>query len=54
MTALHRIYVGEHKIEIHRMELSGRMQKTGESLEDFALQIERLVQLASIAGAIKN
>ena len=28
------------------MELSGQMQKTCESLEDFALQIERLVQLA--------
>ena len=46
MTALNRKYAGEHKVEIYRMELSGRMQKTGESLEDFALQIERLVQLA--------
>ena len=45
-TALHRKYAGKHKVEIHHMELSGRMQKTGESLEDFALQIGRLVQLA--------
>lgn len=45
MTALQRKYGGEHKKDIYRMELRGRAQKANESLQDFAMEIERLVQL---------
>ncbi|XP_065356144.1 uncharacterized protein LOC135950535, partial [Calliphora vicina] len=45
MEALQRKYGGEHKKELYRMELRGRVQKPNETLQDFALEIERLLQL---------
>ena len=44
MNALHRKYGSDHKTEIFRMELRRRMQNAGETLQDFAFEIERLVQ----------
>ncbi|XP_073847838.1 uncharacterized protein [Musca autumnalis] len=46
MAALERKYGSEHKQEIYRMELRGRVQKPNETLQDFAADIERLAQLA--------
>ncbi|GBP02819.1 hypothetical protein EVAR_71251_1 [Eumeta japonica] len=46
VAALQRKYGGEHRKEIHRVELRGRVQKMNETLQDYALEIERLVQLA--------
>ncbi|KNC24232.1 hypothetical protein FF38_03285 [Lucilia cuprina] len=46
MEALQRKYGGEHKQELYRMELRGRVQNSNETLQDFALEIERLLQLA--------
>ncbi|KNC34068.1 hypothetical protein FF38_14270 [Lucilia cuprina] len=45
MEALQRKYGGEHKKELYRMELRGGVQKAIETLQDFALEIERLLQL---------
>ncbi|XP_065356251.1 uncharacterized protein LOC135950648 [Calliphora vicina] len=45
MEAVQRKYGGEHKKELYRMELRGRVQKPNETLQDFALEIERLLQL---------
>lgn len=46
MAALHRKYGDENKRQIYQMQLSCRLQKPNESLQDFAAEIERLVQLA--------
>ncbi|XP_073811775.1 uncharacterized protein [Musca autumnalis] len=46
MAALERKYGSEHKQEIYRMELRGRVQKPNETLQAFAADIERLAQLA--------
>ncbi|XP_075168511.1 uncharacterized protein LOC142240690 [Haematobia irritans] len=45
IAALQRKYGGEHKQDIFRMELRGRVQKSNETLQDFATEVERLVLL---------
>lgn len=44
--ALERKYGSDHKREIYRMELKGRSQKAGETLQEFASAVERLAHLA--------
>ena len=45
MAALQRKFGDEHKRELYRMELRCRTQKADESLQAFAMEVERLVQL---------
>ena len=45
MMALQRKFVGEHKRELHPMKLSCRAEKANKSLQDFAMEGERLVKL---------
>ena len=46
MVALLRKFSDEYKRELYRMELRCRAQKANESLQAFAVEVERLVQLA--------
>ena len=46
MKALDRKYGSDHKREMYRMELKGRYQKGGETLQEFATAVERLVHFA--------
>ena len=45
IAAMQRKYGGEHKQDIFRMELRGRVQKSNDILQDFATEVERLVLL---------
>ena len=45
MVALQRKFGDEHKRELYRMELRCRAQKVNESLQAFAIKVEKLVQL---------
>ncbi|KNC20840.1 hypothetical protein FF38_11283 [Lucilia cuprina] len=44
MEALQCKYCGDHKKELYPMELRVKVRKTNETLQDFALEIERLLQ----------
>jgi len=46
MRTLERRYGHNHRREIYRLELKGRCQKTGETLQEFASVIERMVYKA--------
>ncbi|GLV36026.1 hypothetical protein CBL_01790 [Carabus blaptoides fortunei] len=47
MTAIERRYGSEHRKQIFQMELLNRCQRTNETLEEYATEIERLAHLAN-------
>lgn len=45
MNVLQRIYGSSHMRQIYRMELKNQKQNKGESVQNFALEVERLAHL---------
>lgn len=45
MDALQRKYGSEHLKQVHRLEMKSRVQRSNESLQSFAADVERLAQL---------
>ncbi|XP_067629273.1 uncharacterized protein [Eurosta solidaginis] len=53
MSALERRYGTEHRRQIYQMELLNRFQRPGETLQEFASDIERLAHLANADAPVE-